>query len=271
MIGAGVTGLAAAMYAGRLNLRTIVLGNAGERSAALDSGGTSTLTDVGENYPGVVKLTGQELAQKREAHARDYPQVAIKQAWAKSIDRQEDGCVVHTGEEGVPATTLLFATGTRHRELAGPGHDQFRNKGVQYGALCAGPPSKEKVVGVVGGSASAAKEALLLAEDAAQGYRIARGAAIKPEPLNQMRVAQHPRLRVITGANVVRIEGGPQGERAILDRSFEDKENEPLLDALCIAIGVIPLSALAVPLGVQTNPRGEILIDRASRPTIPGI
>jgi thioredoxin reductase (NADPH) len=87
VIGAGVTGLAAAMYAGRLNLRTIVLGNAGERSAALDIGGTITLTDVVENYPGFVKLTGQELAQKMEEHARDYSQVAIKNAWATSIDR----------------------------------------------------------------------------------------------------------------------------------------------------------------------------------------
>jgi thioredoxin reductase (NADPH) len=112
VIGAGVTGLAAAMYAGRLNLRTIVLGNAGERSAALDIGGTITLTDVVENYPGFVKLTGQELAQKMEEHARDYPQVAIKNAWVKSIDRQEDCFVVHTGEEVVQATTLLFATGT---------------------------------------------------------------------------------------------------------------------------------------------------------------
>lgn len=52
IIGAGVTGLGAAMYAGRLNLRTIVVGNAGERSAAQDIGGTITLTDVVENYPG---------------------------------------------------------------------------------------------------------------------------------------------------------------------------------------------------------------------------
>lgn len=78
VIGAGVTGFAAAMYAGRLNLRTIVLGNAGERSAALDIGGTITLTDVVENYPGFVKLTGQELAQKLEGHARAYPQVTIQ-------------------------------------------------------------------------------------------------------------------------------------------------------------------------------------------------
>jgi thioredoxin reductase len=56
-----VTGLAAAMYAGRLTLRTIVLGHAGERSAALDIGGTITLTDVVENYPGFVKESMEML------------------------------------------------------------------------------------------------------------------------------------------------------------------------------------------------------------------
>jgi thioredoxin reductase (NADPH) len=271
VIGAGVTGLAAAMYAGRLNLRTIVLGHAGERSAALDIGGTITLADVVENYPGFVKLTGQELAQNMEEHARDSPQVAIKNAWVKRIDRQEDCFVVHTGKEVVQATTLLFATGTRYRELDVPGHDEFRNKGVQYCALCDGPLYKEKVVGVVGGSDSAAKEALLLAEHASQVYLIARGAQIKPEPINKIRVEQHPRIRVITGANVVRIEGGKQVERAVLDRSFEENKQELPLDALFIAIGVIPLSELAVPLGVKTNPRGEIMIDRDSRTNIPGI
>lgn len=272
VIGAGVTGLAAAMYAGRLNLRTIVLGNAGERSAALDIGGTITLTDIVENYPGFVKLTGQELAQKMEEHARAYPQVEIKDAWVKSIDRQGDCFFVHTGEEVVQSTTLLFATGTRHRELEVPGHDEFRNKGVQYCALCDGPLYKKKVVAVVGGSDAAAKEALLLAEHAAQVTLLARGPEIKPEPVNKMRVEQHPKIRVITRANVVRIEGGRQVERVILDRPMEGDETKALpLDAVFIAIGVTPLSELAVPLGVKTNPRGEIVIDRNSRTNVPGI
>src|SRR6516164_5408426 len=207
VIGAGVTGLAAAMYAGRLNLRTIVLGHAGERSAALDIGGTITLADVVENYPGFVKLTGQELAQNMEEHARDSPQVAIKNAWVKRIDRQEDCFVVHTGKEVVQATTLLFATGTRHRELEVPGHDEFRNKGVQYCALCDGPLYKEKVVAVVGGSDSATKEALLLAEHASKVYIIARGPEIKPEPINRSRVEASSKITIITGTNVVQIDG----------------------------------------------------------------
>jgi thioredoxin reductase len=43
------------------------------------------------------------------------------------------------------------------------------------------------------------------------------------------------------------------------------------LDALFIAIGVIPFSDLARPLGVRVNSQGEILIDRDSRTNVPGI
>jgi thioredoxin reductase (NADPH) len=258
------------MYAGRLNLGTVVLGNAGERSAAQDIGGTITLTDVVENYPGFIRLTGEELAQKLEAHARSYPLVEIKNTWVNKIDREKGCFSLYLDGEVIQASTLLFATGTRHRELEVPGHDEFRNKGVQYCALCDGPLYKEKVVAVVGGSDSAAKEALLLAEHASKVYIIARGADVKPEPINRSRVEASRKITIITGTNVVRIDGDKRVRAAILDKPHHG-ERALALDAIFVAVGVIPLSDLARHLGVKTNKRGEILIDRDSRTNVPGI
>jgi thioredoxin reductase (NADPH) len=270
IIGAGVTGLGAAMYAGRLNLRTIVLGRAGVRSAALDVGGTITLTDIVENYPGFLRLTGEELGKRLEDHARAYPSVEISNAWVERVDRA-GGCFnLHLEGARVQASTLLFATGTRHRELKVPGHDEFRNKGVHYCALCDGPLYKEKVVAVVGASDSAAKEALLLAEHAGKVFIIARGPEIKPEPINKTRVEANPKITVLAGTNVVRIEGDKSTRAAVLDQPYQGDSTLPL-DALFIAIGVVPLAELAKPLGVATNQRGEIIIDRDSRTNIPGV
>ncbi|HEY6224077.1 MAG TPA: FAD-dependent oxidoreductase [Gemmatimonadales bacterium] len=270
IIGAGVTGLGAAMYAGRLNLRTIVLGRAGARSAALDVGGTITLTDVVENYPGFIRLTGEELARRLADHARAYPAVEISDDWVERVDR--DGGCFHLQLEGrrVQAATLLVATGTRHRELNVPGHDEFRNKGVHYCALCDGPLYKGKVVAVVGGSDAAAKEALLLAEHAARVYLIARGSEIKPEPINKTRVEANPNIAVLTETNVVRIEGNQRMRVAVLDRPYLGDRTLPL-DALFVAIGVVPLADVASSLGVATNQRGEIIIDRDSRTNISGV
>ena len=64
IIGGGVVGLGAAMYCGRFNMKTLVIGKA--------IGGTIMLTDVVENYPGFIKLTGEELAKKLKDHALDY-------------------------------------------------------------------------------------------------------------------------------------------------------------------------------------------------------
>lgn len=270
VLGAGVTGLGAAMYAARLGLRTIVVGNAGERSAAQDIGGTITLTDVVENYPGFIRVTGEELAKKLEEHARSYPLVEIRNAWVRSIDRGKNCFFLHADGELIQASTLLLATGTRHRELEVPGHDEFRSKGVQYCALCDGPLYKGKVVAVVGGSDSAAKEALLLAEHAAKVYIIARGPEIKAEPINRQRIEAHPRITVIARTSVVAIEGDKKVRAAMLDTPF-DGNKSLALDAVFVAIGVIPLSDLATPLGVRTNERGEVVIDRDSRTNVPGI
>jgi thioredoxin reductase (NADPH) len=270
ILGAGVTGLGAAMYAARLGLKALVIGNAGERSAAQDVGGTITLTDVVENYPGFIRLTGEELAKKLEDHARSYDLVTIRNAWVKSIDKKGHNFYLHTGDEVFAASALLLATGTKHKELEVPGHDEFRNKGVHYCALCDGPLYREKVVAVVGGSDSAAKEALLLAEHAKKVYLIARGPEIKAEPINRKRVEKNEKITVIVKTNVTKILGKERADRVLLDQPFKGSK-ELALDALFVAIGVIPLSEFALKLGVKTNAKGEILIDRDSRTNVPGI
>jgi len=77
VLGGGGTGLAAAMYAARLGLKTLVLGS--NNGAELPVGGVITTTNIVENYPGSIKLTGVELAKKIEEHARDYDLVTIKE------------------------------------------------------------------------------------------------------------------------------------------------------------------------------------------------
>ena len=154
IIGAGCAGLGAAMYAGRLNMKTLMIGD--------NIGGTIALTDVVENYPGFIRLTGQELADNLRKHAEDYD---IEKAEAKVTKiRNEHGCFfVETNENKTyESKTIIFATGTEWRKLNIPGEAEFANKGVHYCALCDGVIYKGKTVAVVGGGDSAAKKALFL-------------------------------------------------------------------------------------------------------------
>ena len=179
IIGAGVVGLATGMYAGRLNLKTVILGTTS--GTELPIGGVITLTDTVENYPGFKHLTGQELAQKMEEHAREYD-IDIKEEKAVDItkDQKAECFVVKTDKTEYQTRTIIFATGAKWRELPMKGADEFKNKGVHYCSLCDGAIFKGKIVAVVGGSDTAAKEALLLAQYAKKVYMIYRGEKIRP-------------------------------------------------------------------------------------------
>ncbi|MBI4173768.1 MAG: FAD-dependent oxidoreductase, partial [Candidatus Aenigmarchaeota archaeon] len=263
IIGTGCAGLAGAMYAGRLNLKTLVIGDI--------AGGTIILTDTVENYPGFKKLTGQELADKLLEHAKDYP-VEIMEDKVAGVAEQGDGFLVKTEREGKDflAKTIIIATGTRHKELDVPGEKQFHNKGVHNCALCDAPLYKNKTVAVVGGSDSAAKEALVLAQHAAKVYMIYRGEQIRPEPVNMKRIQAAKNIEIINHTNVLEIKGEKKVTQVMLDKPYQGSK-EFKLDGVFVAIGLIPLSGLAKRLGVELNAKGEIIIDRESRTNIPGV
>ncbi|MBS3131762.1 FAD-dependent oxidoreductase [Candidatus Woesearchaeota archaeon] len=269
IIGAGVVGLATAMYAGRLNLKTIVLGTTSGNE--LPVGGVITLTDTVENYPGFIHLTGVELAQKLEEHARQYNAEIIEEK-AESISRNsEKECfLVKTKKNEYHSKTIIFATGARWRELTMKGAQEFKNKGVHYCALCDGALFGGKSVCVVGGSDTAAKEAILLAQHAGKVYIIYRGEKIRPEPYNVKLIEKNPKIAVITNTNITEIKGDKMVKSVVLDREYKGK-TELAMDGIFGAIGHIPLSDLAAKIGVKINDKKEIIIDRDSRTNIPGI
>jgi len=262
VIGSGVTGYGAAMYAARLDLSVVVIGSV--------EGGTITLTDDVANYPGYIQMTGQELADKLKEHALDYP-VLLETGTVTDIFRTKENIFyVITENKTFLAKSVLFATGMKERELEVPGHDELKNKGVSYCALCDAPLYKDKVVGVVGGSDSAVKEALLLAKYCPKVYIIYRRQKIRPEPVNARRVEREPKIEVITETNVTEILGDQRVMGVKLDKPYNDKDILTL-DGIFIAIGGIPYSELAKKLGVELNEKGEIKIDRSSRTNIEGI
>jgi len=89
ILGAGGVGLAAAMYSARLGLKTLVLG--ASHGSELPVGGVITTTNIVENYPGFIRLTGQELAKKIEEHAKSYELVTIREEKVSDVKKEKDG------------------------------------------------------------------------------------------------------------------------------------------------------------------------------------
>ncbi|MFX1577522.1 MAG: NAD(P)/FAD-dependent oxidoreductase [Promethearchaeota archaeon] len=261
IIGGGVTGLAAAMYAGRMKLKTILIG--------YPPGGVIATTDWIENYPGFISLSGKELADKILAHAKEY-EVELVFDEVTEVTRQDRCFLVSAAFDDYAAKTVLFATGTRYRKLQVPGAETFEGKGIQFCGLCDGPMFQDQVVAVVGGGDSAAKEALILTQWAKHVFVIIRGDRLKAEPINLERVTKSQKITLIFNTNVTSIEGNNRVEKIVLDQPFEGSK-DLALQGVFMAIGSVPLSQLAIELGVQTNEKGEIRINRQTETNVPGV
>lgn len=261
IIGGGVAAFAAAIYAGRLQLKTLLIGE--------KVGGTVLLTDEIGNYPGFKSITGLELFGRIKEHARDY-NIEILEKRAEAVERQAGGFEIATKDEKLKTKTVIIATGTHLRKLGVPGEKEFANRGVHYCALCDGAFYKNKVIGVVGGSDSAATEALLLSEYAEKVFIIYRKEKIRAEPVTAQRVERNKKIEIINNTNVTEIKGDKFVGSVILDRPYKGA-SELRLDALFIQVGQIPLSDLAVAAGAEINEKKEIIINRDSETSIPGL
>lgn len=264
ILGAGGTGLAAAMYAARLGLKTLVFGHT--HGTELPVGGVITTTDIVENYPGFTKISGPDLARKIEEHAKSYDLVKVFEERVEKINKAKNLFHIKTNKSEYKTKTILFATGTKWRKLEVPGSKELENKGVSYCALCDAPLYKKKVVAVIGGSDSAAKDALLLARCARKTYMIYRGSEIHPEPINMDRIKTNKRIEIIDNTNVTKINGEKFVESVSLDKPYKGKK-ELKIDGVFVAIGNIPLSDLAKSLGVNLNKAGEIKINHMTSET----
>ena len=273
IIGGGVTGFSAAMYAGRLKLKTLVI--------AAVRGGTIILTNDIANWPGIKQTDGITLAKQTEEHALSYEDVEAIDAKVNEVKRYKQKHVgskatyfVYT-EDGkrFQTKTVIFATGTEWRKLGVPGEREFSGRGVHYCALCDGYAYKNKTVAVIGGADSAAKEALLLTQWAKKVYIIYRGDKIRPEPVNLTRIKEKikdGRIEMILNTNVIEIKGDRFVATAILDRLYKGSK-ECKLNGIFVDIGHIPQSQLAKELGVKVDEKGDIIIDRSATTNVPGI
>ena len=264
VIGMGVTGFAAAMYAGRLGLKTLVIGEF--------EGGTINYAHDVENYPGFDSISGANLAAKIEKHAKEYD-IKVLKARVEKVEKRGNCFFVTTDSKVLQTSTIIFATGSEWRKLEVPGSKEFEGRGVTYCALCDGPLFKGKTVAVVGGSDSAAKEALLLTEYAKKVFIIYRKEKIHPEPATLKQVEEKVKkgkIEIINNTNVIEIKGRKVLENLKLDKAYKNKK-ELKIDGLFVAIGQIPQSTLAKNLGVRLNDKSEIMINKKSETSVEGI
>ncbi len=264
IIGGGICGFSAAMYAGRLGLKTLVL-----EGKVL--GGTITTTNIVENWPGIKKITGEDLAMQVIEHAKEYD-IEVMEEWVTEVKPGGvEGCfTVRTEDHDFEGKTVIFATGARHRKHPAKNADKFENKGIHYCALCDGPLYSGKELAVIGGGDSAAKEALLLSEFAKSIHLLVKGDALRGESINNERVRKNKKIKMLTNVVVEEIKGNTKVQALVLKKKDGSKK-DLIIDGAFVAIGIVPLSELAEKMGVRLNKKKEIITDQMSMTNIKGV
>ena len=257
IIGSGPAGLSAAIYAGRYNIKTLVLG--------MNQGGTITDAHKVCNYPGLPEINGSDLGKKMKLHAEKYG-ADVRMGLVDEVEKKEDEFILKTNlEEEYSTEKIILATGTQRRRLGLDREDELMGSGVSYCATCDGKFFENQVVGVVGGANAAATAALYLADIAEKVYIIYRGDKLRAVNAWKREIDRTDNIEVICNTNVDSLLGEEKLEAVSLDNG-----QDLSLEGLFIEIGSIPRTDLAKDLGV-TLKDGYVKVDEAQKTNLDSV
>ena len=163
IIGAGIAGLTAAIYARRANLKVLVL-------EGKTYGGQIINTLEVENFPALPGVSGQELSKKIYEQAKALG-AEIKYEQVLGV-KDSDVKVVQTDEGSYETKTVILAMGTEPRKLSEKQTKDAGTRAISYCATCDGALYKDKPVVVVGSGNTAKNEIAYLEKIASKVYHI---------------------------------------------------------------------------------------------------
>lgn len=263
IIGAGPAGLAAAIYAGRARLDTLVL----ERATP---GGQILLTDFIENYPGFTEgIAPFQLMENIRKQAERFGAKIVMDD-VQEVHKKEKNWRIRGNRGEYKTRTVLVATGSDHRKLGIQGEEQLTGRGVSYCATCDGAFFQDKVVAVVGGGDWALTEALFLTRFCREVRIIHRRDQLRAEKILQERAFDNTKIEVIWDTVVDRINGEPRLDSVIIRNVKDNKASELELDGLFISIGTIPNNKIVAKL-VELNEWGEVMVGKNMATKQPGL
>ncbi|MDE1975093.1 MAG: FAD-dependent oxidoreductase [Patescibacteria group bacterium] len=274
IIGGGPAGAAAAVYAARKQLRTVVI--------ARDWLGQSNVSEKIENWIGTVAISGLELSQALEKHAKAYGkdimdfkdgESCMKIERLKIQDsrfKNSDAFKVTTDKGSYEAMAVLITSGSSRRKMDIPGAAEYENKGVTYCATCDGPLYNGQDVVVVGGGNAGFEAAAQLLAYCKSVTLIARS-EFKADPGTVEATLKNPKMKAVEFAVPKEIKGDKFVTSLVYTETKTGKDTEIPVTGIFAEIGSIPNSGFAKGM-VETDKFDHIVADpRNQRASIDGI
>ena len=253
IVGAGIAGLAAAVYATSEGLKTIVI----EPEAPGGQAGSSSRI---ENYLGFPSgLSGADLARRAYVQASRFGTEFLTQR-ATSLRTEGHYHIIQLADgREISCHVALIAVGVDYRKLDIPGIDQFTGAGVYYGAAMAEAIScRNEDIYIIGGANSAGQAAMHFSKYAHKVTMLVRGESLEKSMSKYLidQIAATSNIEVQTRAEVKEVQGN--GRLECLKVRNSQGECVCAASSLFIFIGAAPQTSW-LPEGVMRDPNGFIL------------
>ena len=263
IIGSGMAGLTAAIYAARANLEPLLFtGN--------ELGGQiATTTDV-ENFPGFPEgLQGPELYELLQKQAERFgTRVEIDEVTEVTFGSPIHRVKTHSGE--YETKSLIIATGASPKKLGIPGEAELLGRGVSYCATCDGFFFRGKDLMIVGGGDSAIQEGLFLTKFANKVDIVHRRDQLRAGAVLQERARHNEKMGYIWNSVIQRIEGDTKVERVVLEDVRTGETRQQPVDGVFVYIGHYPNTQLFQGK-VKMDDEGYVIIDETMMTSVPGV
>lgn len=231
IVGAGVSGMTAAIYALRNGKSVLLL--EGE-----SVGGQAALSPKIENFPTHRSISGAELVNKLFEQVLDLG-AYFELETVESVEKNPDGTfTVKTDACSRTAKAVIVANGVKQRHLPARSEKEFLGKGVYYCAICDGAFYKGKDVAVIGDGNSALQTALSLSEICNKVYVLTLTDKYFGDQANIDLVNKTENVETITNVNITDFLGK---DELVAVRGIKDNDDFLLkVPAVFVAIGLVP-------------------------------
>ena len=263
IVGSGPAGFAAAMYAARGAMHTVIF------EGDLPGGQLMTTSWV-ENWPAIARKLGSDIMHDAREQAKAFGAQTVQESITHVDTNQWPYILTTSSGKQIKAMTLIWATGSTPRTLGVPGEQKYWGKGVTTCAICDAPFHNNNRVCVVGGGDSAVEEALELAPHAREVIIMVRRNTMRATPVMQKRLEAYDHIHVWYNTQITEIAGDTDSVTKVTINRDNTKETIPM-DGVFLAIGHDPNTKLLQDI-VETDARGYITVQgRSQRTGFPGV
>ena len=261
IIGAGPGGVTAAIYAKRAGLNFKIF----EKSCV---GGNVVNAFEIENYPGVGKIVGSDLAMNFMNELMDFD-IEVEYEEITNVSKNGDIFEVKGEYSSYFAKKVLVAVGTKARNLNVANEEKFYGHGVSFCATCDGAFYKNKDVLVVGGGNSALTEAMYLANIVNKVYLITRH-ELKGDKKEIDKIKKFNNVEIIEFKQIKELIGDKSIQEVILKDTNSEEVSTLKVDGIFVYVGQVPPTSFVKELNVL-NSRGFIEVDKRFETSVKGL